>query len=96
MPSYNILVLPGDGVGPEIIAEAVNVLEVISNHTDVKFNITQALLGGCSIDKHGTALTDEVLAQAKRSDAVLFGAVGGPKWLAFSYLSSHSVTANLC
>jgi 3-isopropylmalate dehydrogenase len=80
MPSYNILVLPGDGVGPEIIAEAVKVLGVISSHSDAKFNVTEALMGGCSIDKHGVALTDEVLDLAKKSDAVLFGSVGGPKW----------------
>ena len=62
------------------IVEAVKVLEVISNHSEAKFNITQGLMGGCSIDKHGIALTDEVLDLAKKSDAVLFGAVGGPKW----------------
>lgn len=84
MPSYNILVLPGDGVGPEIIAEAMKVLEVISAHSDAKFNITSALMGGCSIDKHGVALTDEVMDLAKKSDAVLFGAVGGPKWCVHS------------
>ena len=80
MPSYNILVLPGDGVGPEIISEAVKLLDVISSHSDARFNITQGLMGGCSIDKHGVALTDEVLEIAKKSEAVLFGAVGGPKW----------------
>ncbi|KAG0648013.1 3-isopropylmalate dehydrogenase [Hyphodiscus hymeniophilus] len=80
MPSHNILVLPGDGVGPEIIAEAVKILEVISSHSEAKFNINQGLMGGCSIDKHGVALTDEVMGLAKNSDAVLFGAVGGPKW----------------
>jgi 3-isopropylmalate dehydrogenase len=84
MPSYKIVVLPGDGVGPEIIAEAVKVLEVVSSHSDAIFNITQGLMGGCSIDKHGVALTDEVLGLAKKSDAVLFGAVGGPKWSAHS------------
>jgi 3-isopropylmalate dehydrogenase len=86
MPSYNILVLPGDGVGPEIIAEAVKVLEVISTHSDAQFNITSALMGGCSIDKHGVALTDEVMDLAKKSDAVLFGAVGGPKWCVHPYI----------
>ena len=80
MVSYNILVLPGDGVGPEIIVEAVKVLEVLSKFSGNKFNIKSELLGGCSIDKHGIALTDEVLDLAKKSDAVLFGAVGGPKW----------------
>lgn len=82
MPIYNILVLPGDGVGPEIIPEAIKALDIISSHTDVKFNYETALMGGCSIDKHGVALTDEVLGLAKKSDAVLFGSVGGPKWYA--------------
>ncbi|TVY55592.1 3-isopropylmalate dehydrogenase [Lachnellula cervina] len=80
MVSYSILVLPGDGVGPEIIPEAIKVLDLISAHLDVKFNYETALMGGCSIDKHGVALTDEVLELAKKSDAVLFGSVGGPKW----------------
>ncbi|TVY16120.1 3-isopropylmalate dehydrogenase [Lachnellula arida] len=80
MASYSILVLPGDGVGPEIIPEAIKVLDLISAHSDVKFNYETALIGGCSIDKHGVALTDEVLELAKKSDAVLFGSVGGSKW----------------
>jgi 3-isopropylmalate dehydrogenase len=80
MSSFSILVLPGDGVGPEIIAEAVKILETIAKLSGVKFHFQFALMGGCSIDKHGVALTDEVLAQAKASDAVLFGSVGGPKW----------------
>ncbi|TVY44525.1 3-isopropylmalate dehydrogenase [Lachnellula subtilissima] len=80
MASYSILVLPGDGVGPEIIPEAIKVLNLISAHSDVKFKYKTALMGGCSIDKHGVALTEEVLELAKKSDAVLFGSVGGPKW----------------
>ncbi|KAI3559657.1 3-isopropylmalate dehydrogenase [Colletotrichum abscissum] len=80
MASRKILVLPGDGVGPEIIAEAVKVLEVIQKSSGVKFEIRSELMGGCSIDKHGVALTQEVLDEAKASDAVLFGSVGGPKW----------------
>ncbi|KAK1487222.1 3-isopropylmalate dehydrogenase [Colletotrichum cuscutae] len=80
MASRKILVLPGDGVGPEIIAEAVKVLEVIQKSSGVKFEIRSELMGGCSIDKHGVALTQEVLDVAKASDAVLFGSVGGPKW----------------
>jgi 3-isopropylmalate dehydrogenase len=80
MNSHNILVLPGDGVGPEIITEAIKILKAVEKSSNIKFNFTTALMGGCSIDAHGVALTDEVLAQAKASDAVLFGAVGGPKW----------------
>jgi 3-isopropylmalate dehydrogenase len=80
MSSYSILVLPGDGIGPEITAEAIKILEAISKISDAKFTIKTALFGGCSIDAHGTAITDEVMATAKASDAVLLGAVGGPKW----------------
>ncbi len=71
----NILVLPGDGIGPDVIAEALKVLELFPG-----FTLTKALFGGCSIDVHGTSLTDEVLGQAKAADAILLGAVGGPKW----------------
>jgi len=88
MPSFSILVLPGDGVGPEIMTEAVKVLDAVSQTRDVQFNIEYALTGGCSIDKHGVAITEEVLAKAVKSDAVLFGAVGGPKW--FVSLQSYS------
>jgi 3-isopropylmalate dehydrogenase len=80
MASHKVLVLPGDGIGPEIIEEAVKVLRVVEKTTETKFDLYFELLGGCSIDKHGVALTPEVLAKAKASDAVLFGSVGGPKW----------------
>jgi 3-isopropylmalate dehydrogenase len=78
--SHKILIIPGDGVGPEIMAEAVKTLKTIEKVSDIKFELEWALAGGCSIDKHGVAITPEVLAQAKSSDAVLFGSVGGPKW----------------
>lgn len=80
MAPHKILVLPGDGIGPEIIAEAVKVLQVIQDVTGREFEFRYELMGGCSIDKHGVALTPEVLAVAQASDAVLFGSVGGPKW----------------
>jgi isocitrate dehydrogenase len=80
MASHKVLVLPGDGIGPEIIEEAVKVLRVVEKATKTEFDLSFELLGGCSIDKHGVALTTEVLAKAKASDAVLFGSVGGPKW----------------
>lgn len=76
---YHILVLPGDGIGPEIIAEAVKVLQVVSKSTGTCFTFQHALFGGCSIDKYGVPVTREVLEQDKASSAVLFGAVGGPK-----------------
>jgi 3-isopropylmalate dehydrogenase len=79
-PSRNILVLPGDHVGPEVVAEALKVLKVVETSTGAKFNLTHDLAGGCSIDKHGTPITDSVLQKAKEADAVFFGSVGGPKW----------------
>ena len=70
-----IVVLPGDGIGPEIVAAATELLSALG-----EFKFEERLMGGCSIDAHGTALTDEVLAACRAADAVLLGAVGGPKW----------------
>ncbi|KGO74242.1 Isocitrate and isopropylmalate dehydrogenases family [Penicillium italicum] len=77
--TFNILVLPGDGIGPEVMAEAVKVLKAFET-PQRKFELRQELIGGCSIDAHGKPLTDEVNQAALDSDAVLFAAVGGPKW----------------
>jgi len=76
----NILVLPGDGIGPEVTAEAVRVLREVEAGWGHSFTCEEALLGGCAIDATGTAMPDETLAAARRADAVLLGAVGGPKW----------------
>ncbi len=76
----NIVVLAGDGIGPEVTAEAVRVLEAVAKAGGHDFRFTKGLVGGCSIDAHGVALTDAVLAECKAADAVLLGAVGGPKW----------------
>jgi 3-isopropylmalate dehydrogenase len=70
-----IVALPGDGIGPEIMAAAGRLLDALG-----EFEITELLMGGASIDEHGTALTDEVLAACRSSDAVLLAAVGGPRW----------------
>jgi 3-isopropylmalate dehydrogenase len=70
-----IVVLSGDGIGPEIVAAARELLDALG-----EFSYDERLMGGCSIDEHGTALTDEVLDACRNSDAVLLGAVGGPKW----------------
>ncbi|RFU27551.1 hypothetical protein B7463_g8771, partial [Scytalidium lignicola] len=85
MPEFNILVLEGDHIGPEVVAEAVKVLRAAQAHPtvskkNIKFNLEFDLLGGQSIDAHGIPLTPQVVEKAKKSDAVLFGAVGGPKW----------------
>ena len=78
--TYNICLLPGDCIGPEIIAEGVKVLDAVGAKYDTAFSYTEALLGGCAIDACGTALPDETLRVAESSDAVLLAAVGGPKW----------------
>jgi 3-isopropylmalate dehydrogenase len=77
---YHITLLPGDGIGPEIVAEAVRVLDVIASKYSHTFNFKERLMGGCSIDTYGSSLTDETLADCKSGDAVLLGAVGGPRW----------------
>lgn len=76
----NITVLPGDGIGPEIVAEAVKALDKIAEKYNHKFNYTYVDIGGCSIDKYGVPITDENMEKCKSSDSVLLGAVGGPKW----------------
>ena len=76
----HIVVLPGDGIGPEVTAEAVRVLQAVARQGGHAFTFTERLMGGCSIDAHGAALTPEVLKDCQASSAVLLGAVGGPKW----------------
>jgi len=78
--NFKITLLPGDGIGPEVVHEATRVLDVVAKKYDHTFHFQERLMGGCSIDKYGTSLTDEALADCKSSDAVLLGAVGGPKW----------------
>lgn len=75
-----ITTLPGDGIGPEVIAEGVRALDAVAARFGHQFTIRSALLGGCAIDATGTALPEETLTLARESDAVLLGAVGGPKW----------------
>ncbi|KAJ5980711.1 hypothetical protein N7481_008009 [Penicillium waksmanii] len=81
-PEFSILVIGGDGIGPEVTAEATAVLDVISKHPKSRaaFKLLPRLFGGCSIDMHGTPVTNEVLETGRKADAILMGAVGGPKW----------------
>ncbi|MFT9848943.1 3-isopropylmalate dehydrogenase [Aneurinibacillus sp. REN35] len=78
--NFTVTVLPGDGIGPEVTEQAVNVLKVVEELEDVSFTFEYARLGGCAIDEDGTPLPQDTLDKARRSDAVLLGAVGGPKW----------------
>jgi 3-isopropylmalate dehydrogenase len=75
-----ITVLPGDGIGPEVTAEAVQVLRAVAERWDHHFEIREALIGGCAIDASGTPLPEETLRLCAEGDAVLLGAVGGPRW----------------
>lgn len=77
MSNYKITLIPGDGIGPEIVAQAVKVLDAAGDKYGYKLDYTSILMGGCSIDQYGVPLTDEAVAIAKSSDAVLLGAVGG-------------------
>ncbi|WRS27047.1 3-isopropylmalate dehydrogenase [Oscillospiraceae bacterium MB08-C2-2] len=80
MKSYRIAVLPGDGIGPEIVAQATAVLEAAAKKHGFEVELTQGLIGGCAIDACGNPLPQETIDLCKGSDAVLLGAVGGPKW----------------
>ncbi len=77
---YNIAVIKGDGIGPEIVDEAMKVLDAVAVTEDINFNYKEYLLGGAAIDETGVPLPDETISGVKASDAVLFGAIGGPKW----------------
>src|SRR5215510_15200774 len=75
-----VLVLAGDGIGPEIMRQALRVMEFFDRRRIASFEISEGLVGGAALDEAGVPLTDETLAQAVAADAVLFGAVGGAKW----------------
>jgi len=76
----NILILPGDGIGGEVTQEAVKILQFIASNFNIQFNIDYAHIGGIAIDKLGEPLPQETIDKAKKSDAILLGAVGGPQW----------------
>ncbi len=77
---FNIALIPGDGIGPEIVSGAVTVLKAAEQKFGHKFNFTEVYMGGCAIDKYGEPLPQETIDICKKSDSVLLGAVGGPKW----------------
>jgi 3-isopropylmalate dehydrogenase len=75
-----LLILPGDGIGPEVMREVRRVIDWMQRRRMVSFDITEDLVGGASIDARGTPISDETMEKAKQADAILFGSVGGPKW----------------
>jgi 3-isopropylmalate dehydrogenase len=85
MKGYRIAVLPGDGIGPEIMREAVKVLGVVADRAGIRFTMEEGFVGGGAYDRFGTPLPDQVMELALSSDAVLLGAVGGPKWEPLDY-----------
>src|SRR5215210_5512109 len=78
--AFKIAVLAGDGIGPEVMAEALRMLEAIGRKFDLQFSFTEKRVGGIAIDHDGKALPDDTLQACREADAILFGAVGGPKW----------------
>ena len=80
MATHNLLLLPGDGIGPEVMAEVKRAIDFFNRKGPDTFTTDEALAGGACYDAHGVAITDATVAKAKAADAVIFGAVGGPKW----------------
>ncbi len=80
MTTKKLLLLPGDGIGPEVMAEVKRVIAWLEQAGRAKFEVEEDLVGGCAYDAHGEAISDAAMAKAKAADAVIFGAVGGPKW----------------
>jgi 3-isopropylmalate dehydrogenase len=85
MATHNLLLLAGDGIGPEVMAEVKKLIAWMNAHGLGSFETKEALVGGCCYDAHKVAITDATMAKAHAADAVIFGAVGGPKWDAVPY-----------
>lgn len=85
MSTYNILLLPGDGIGPEIINEAEKIIGWINDTTDIALHTSRDDIGGAAYDRYGVPLADETLDKARNSDAILMGSVGGDKWANVDY-----------
>src|SRR5512134_926494 len=81
MPEQSkLLILPGDGIGPEVMAEVLRIIEWLARRRQITFDVTEGAVGGAAIDAHGAPLSDAIMTDALAADAVLLGAVGGPKW----------------
>src|SRR5450631_4417236 len=85
MASFELFLLPGDGIGPEVMAEVEKVIAFFDGTGLVRFEIEKGLVGGCAYEAHGQAISDADMARAEAADAILFGAVGGPKWDSVPY-----------
>ncbi len=85
MSNASLLILPGDGIGPEVMTEVRKIIEWYGAKRDLSFDVSEDLVGGAAYDKHGTPLHDDTMAKAQEVDAVLLGAVGGPKYDALDF-----------
>ena len=85
MPAYKLFLLPGDGIGPEVMAEVEKFTAFFTRAGEARFETEKGLVGGCAYDSHGQAISDADMARAAEADAVLLAAVGGPKWDAVAY-----------
>ena len=85
MPTHKLLLLPGDGIGPEVMAEVEKILGWLGARGETRFAVERGLVGGCAIDAHGVPISDADMARAAAADAVLLGAVGGPRWEGVAY-----------
>ena len=85
MSNPSLLILPGDGIGPEVMAEVRRIIDWFGAKRGLAFDVSEDLVGGCAYDKHGTPLHDDTMAKAQEVDAVLLGAVGGPKYDALDF-----------
>jgi 3-isopropylmalate dehydrogenase len=85
MATYKLLLLPGDGIGPEVMAEVKRLIDWLNSKGIAKFETEQGLVGGSAYDAHKVSITEDTMAKAKAADAIIFGAVGGPKWDSVPY-----------
>ncbi len=85
MTSYNLLLLPGDGIGPEVMGEVKRIIDWLNARGGAQFTVEEDLVGGCAYDAHGQAVSDATVEKALAADAVILGAVGGPKWDGVAY-----------
>jgi 3-isopropylmalate dehydrogenase len=86
MAAHNLFLLPGDGIGPEVMAEVEAIIAWMDATGIAKFKTDRGLVGGCAYDAHGKAISEEDMEKAQGADAVLFGAVGGPRWDKVAYV----------
>ena len=80
IPNKKLLILAGDGIGPEVMCQVRRVIDWFDKRRAVSFDLEEDLIGGCAYEEYGVPLADKTLAKSKMADAVLLGAVGGPKW----------------